>query len=100
TGCDVIDADLATTPTMEVAILAEEAAGGVMLSASHNPAEWNALKLFNEKGEFLGPDEATEVIQLASEDGAAYVAYDAIGAYRRQDYLDEHIDRILALDFI
>lgn len=100
TGCDVIDADLATTPTVEVAILAEEAAGGVMLSASHNPAEWNALKLFNEKGEFLGPDEATEVIQLASEDGAAYVAYDAIGAYRRQDYLDEHIDRILALDFI
>src|SRR5690606_1997958 len=100
TGCDVVNADLATTPTVEMAVLAEGAAGGVMLSASHNPAEWNALKLFNEKGEFLGPDEAREVIRLADEGEPAYVGYDAIGGYRRHEYLDHHIEQLLALDFI
>jgi len=100
TGCDVIDAGLATTPTVAIAVLAEAAAGGIVLSASHNPAEWNALKLLNEKGEFLSPEEGTEVIRLAEAGQAVTVAYDRIGTCRQEDYLDEHIDRILALDFI
>lgn len=99
-GCDVVDADLATTPTVEMAVLKEEAAGGIILSASHNPAEWNALKLLNEKGEFLSPEEGEEVLRLADEGGAETVAFDAAGSYRQADYLDYHVDRILALDFI
>lgn len=100
TGCDVIDADLSTTPTVEMAVLAENASGGIILSASHNPAEWNALKLLNEKGEFLSPEEGREVIRLADDGEAEIVAYDQIGSYRPNDYLDYHIDQILALDFI
>ena len=100
TGCDVVDAGLATTPTVEMAVLLEEAAGGIVLSASHNPAAWNALKLLNEKGEFLSAEEGTEVIHMADNGEAVTVAYDQIGTYRQHDYLDAHIDRILALDFI
>ncbi len=100
TGCHVIDAGLAATPTVAIAVLAEKAAGGIVLSASHNPPEWNALKLFNEKSEYLSHEEGAEVIRLAEAGEAATVAYDQIGTYRQQDYLDEHIDRILALGFI
>ena len=100
TGCDVIDAGLATTPTVEMAVLLEEAAGGIVLSASHNPAAWNALKLLNEKGEFLSSDEGTEVIRMADHGEAVTVAYEQIGTYRQHDYLDAHIDRILDLDFV
>ena len=100
TGCDVIGAGLATTPTVEMAVLAVEAAGGIILSASHNPAEWNALKLLNEKGEFLSPEEGEEVIEMAEAGTAETVMYDAIGSYREHDFLDHHIDEILALDFI
>ena len=99
-GCDVIDAGLAATPTIAVGVLAEEAAGGIVLSASHNPPEWNALKLLNEKSEFLSHEEGAEVIRLAEAGETGAVAYDEIGSYGQQDYLDEHIDRILALDFI
>lgn len=100
TGCHVIDAGLAATPTVEMAVLAEQGAGGIVLSASHNPAEWNALKLLNEKGEFLSAEEGTDVKQRAEAGKAVTVAYDQIGTYRQQDYLDYHIDHILALDFI
>lgn len=100
TGCDVIDAGLAPTPTVEMAVLMEAAAGGIILSASHNPEAWNALKLLNEKGEFLSPDEGAEVLRRADEEAAFTVAFDQVGSYRQQDYLDDHIDRILALDFI
>lgn len=100
TGCHVVDADLATTPTVEMAVIGENAAGGIILSASHNPAEWNALKLLNEKGEFLSPEEARAVIEMADAGDVETVRYDRIGSYTRQDYLDYHIDRILALDFI
>lgn len=100
TGCNVIYADLATTPTVEMAVIAEQAAGGIILSASHNPAEWNALKLLNEKGEFLSPEEGQEVIRIAEAGESKVVSYDAIGSYSTKDYLDYHIDQILALDFI
>lgn len=99
-GCDVVDAGLAPTPTVEMAVLFEGAAGGIVLSASHNPAEWNALKLLNEKGEFLDPDEGAEVIRLADAGRHETVSYDAVGSYRQHDYLDAHIDRILGLDVI
>lgn len=100
TGCSVVDAGLATTPTVEMAVPAVEAAGGIILSASHNPAEWNALKLLNERGEFLSRAEGETVMALADAGEAVTVSYDLIGTYRRQDFLDAHIDRILGLDFI
>ena len=99
-GLDVIDAGLATTPTVEMAVLAEKAAGGIVISASHNPAEWNALKLLNEKGEFLTAAEGEEVLTIADARQAITVPYDEIGSYEEKDYLDYHIGRIVELDFI
>lgn len=99
-GLDVIDAGLATTPTVEMAVLQENAAGGIILSASHNPEEWNALKLLNERGEFLTPEQGKEVIQIAEDDASVAVGYEALGSYHEQDYLDAHIEAILALPFI
>ena len=99
TGCDVVDAGLATTPTVEMAVLFEQAAGGIILSASHNPPEWNALKLLNEKGEFLSAEEGGEVLALAKEEGG-YVGYEQAGNYREKDFLEAHIDAILALPYV
>lgn len=99
-GCDVIDAGLATTPTVAMAVLATRASGGIILSASHNPAEWNALKLLNETSEFLSPEQAKEVIQYAESDNRAYATYDKIGSISTGSYLDYHLDQIVALDYI
>lgn len=100
-GCEVVDAGLATTPTVEMAVLKEGAVGGIMLSASHNPAQWNALKLLNKKGEFLTAEEGEEVLQLVEHGVASHtVGYDQIGSYQEKDYLDYHIDQILALPYI
>ena len=99
-GCHVIDAGLATTPTVEMAVLKTEADGGIILSASHNPAEWNALKLLNERGEFLSAADGQAVIDRAESGDDFTVAYDQIGAYREADFLAYHIERILALPYI
>ncbi len=99
-GCNVIDAGLATTPTVEMAVLKEHATGGIIFSASHNPAEWNALKLLNGRGEILSPEDGEAVMQLAEESPNAAVGYDAIGAFDRCDYLDYHIEQILKLPFV
>ena len=99
-GCHVIDAGLATTPTVEMAVLKTEADGGIILSASHNPAEWNALKLLNERGEFLSAADGQAVIDRAESGDDFTVAYDQIGAYREADFLSYHIERILALPYI
>jgi len=99
-GCDVLDAGLATTPTVEVAVTAAQADGGIVLSASHNPAEWNALKLLNRHGEFLTPDEAREVLNLAEAGAMPLVTWEALGTYEARDFLDAHVQRILALDFM
>lgn len=99
-GCDVIDAGLATTPTVEMAVLHEKAAGGIILSASHNPEEWNALKLLNEKGEFLTPAQGETVIDMAEAGEASPRKHDELGDYHSRDFLPEHIDAILALDLI
>jgi len=99
-GCDVVDAGLATTPTVEMAVIEEEAAGGIILSASHNPEPWNALKLLNERGEFLTPAEGKAVMQMADREEAEPVGVDALGSLREKEYLTMHIDRILAMDAI
>ena len=101
TGCSVIDAGLATTPTVEMAVKMEDAAGGIVFSASHNPEQWNALKLLDGSGEFLRPSEAEKVI--ASADALPddiYASFDQIGSYRERDYLEQHIDAVVDLDFI
>lgn len=99
-GCDVIDLGLASTPTVEMAVLREKAAGGIVMSASHNPEEWNALKLLNERGEFLTPAQGEAVIAKADAHEAAPVAHDDLGAYHEYNALPNHIDDILALDLI
>jgi phosphomannomutase len=99
-GCDVIDAGLATTPTVEMAVMEENAAGGIILSASHNPEPWNALKLLNHHGEFLTPEEGQAVMDMADRGEADPVGVHDIGATREQDYLDMHIGAILELGVI
>jgi phosphomannomutase len=100
-GCDVIDVGLATTPTVEMAVLHHEAAGGLILSASHNPEEWNALKLLNEKGEFLTPDEGQAVIDMADADAAHPVGHEDLGTQQIDNAaLERHIDAILGLGLV
>jgi phosphomannomutase len=99
-GCTVVDAGLATTPTVEMAVLATGAAGGIVLSASHNPAEWNALKLLNGRGEFLSPDEGREVIARAERGRTPTVEWDRVGGERAEDFLGLHMDAVLGLGFV
>jgi phosphomannomutase len=96
-GIDVVDAGLATTPTVEMAVIKEGASGGIVLSASHNPAEWNALKLLNGDGEFLSPQDAEWVIAHARDDSRRWATYDEKGDLSKADYLTYHIDKILKL---
>lgn len=96
-GIDVIDAGLATTPTVEMAVLKEGAAGGIVLSASHNPAEWNALKLLNEKGEFLSPSDAESLIAAAETGSRRWADYRDLGTLTERDYLSYHIDEVTNL---
>ncbi len=99
-GIHVVDAGLATTPTVEMAVLTEKAAGGIVLSASHNPAEWNALKLLNAKGEFLSPKDAGTVIELAERGDPEWAAWDELGERRSADFLPGHIDAVCSLEGI
>ncbi|MDT0630522.1 phosphoglucosamine mutase [Rubrivirga litoralis] len=100
-GCDVVDVGLATTPSVAMGVLKHEADGAIILSASHNPAEWNALKLLDRTSEFLGPDEGAEVLALADEGVAAHTvgAYE-IGTYETDDVLDYHVQKILDLPYV
>ncbi len=99
-GLHVIDAGLATTPTVEMAVLKEGATGGIVLSASHNPGDWNALKLLNSKGEFLSPDEGARVLELSRQGIDPTVGWTDIGSITSNDYLDYHVNAVGALDFI
>ena len=99
-GIDVIDAGLATTPTVEMAVLMEGATGGIVLSASHNPAEWNALKLLNARGEFLPPVDAHALIQAAGSAERHWASRDELGAHRTEDYLERHVEAVCGLDGI
>jgi len=100
-GWDVLDIGLATTPTTEMAVILSGAAGGIILTASHNPYQWNALKLLNEKGEFLNDAEGREVLRIAEAEDFAYAEADKLGTCRIDgSYNQEHIERVLALDLV
>lgn len=100
-GMDVIDIGLATTPTTEVAVAMAKAAGGIILTASHNPKEWNALKLLNEKGEFLNGIMGADVLQKAADEDFVFAEVDALGQLTQDDsYTQKHIEAVLALDLV
>ena len=100
-GWDVIDIDLATTPTTELAVTMEGASGGIILTASHNPKQWNALKLLNEHGEFLNAEEGNEVLRIAEAEAFTFAEVDQLGSYRKDlSYNQKHIDAVLALPLV
>lgn len=100
-GISVTDLGLSTTPTVEIAVPLEKAGGGIILTASHNPKEWNALKLLNHKGEFISAQDGAEVLQIVAGKNISYASVDNIGQYRRDDtYIQKHIEQILALPLV
>lgn len=100
-GFDVVDIDLASTPTTELAVVGENACGGLILTASHNPRQWNALKLLNEHGEFLNAAEGNEVLRLADECQFSFAEVDSLGkVYKNTTYNRRHIDQVLALPLV
>ena len=100
-GFDVVNIGLASTPTTELAVTMEGACGGIILTASHNPRQWNALKLLNEHGEFLNAAEGNEVLRIAAAEEFEYADIDNLGSYREDNtYDDKHIDSVLALNLV
>ena len=100
-GFDVIDIGLASTPTTELAVTMSGSCGGIILTASHNPRQWNALKLLNEKGEFLNAVEGAEVLALAAAEAFEFADIDHLGHYTKDDSYDQkHIDSVLALELV
>ncbi|MCF2491300.1 phosphoglucosamine mutase [Dyadobacter sp. CY347] len=100
-GLHVTDLGLSTTPTVEIAVTAEGAAGGIILTASHNPIQWNALKLLNHDGEFISEEEGAEVLRIADEEDFVFVDVKKLGSYTADDtYLQKHIDQVLALPLV
>ena len=100
-GFDVVDIGLATTPTTEIAVTMEGACGGIILTASHNPRMWNALKLLNEKGEFLNKKEGEEVLRIAEAEDFEYADVDHLGHYTQDDSYDQkHIDLVKNLELV
>ena len=99
-GFDVVNIGLATTPTTELAVTMEKACGGIILTASHNPKQWNALKLLNEKGEFLNAKEGEEVLRIAEAEDFDYAHIDHVGTLTERDYTDKHIQAVLDLRLV
>lgn len=99
-GFDVTDIGLATTPTTELAVTMERAAGGIILTASHNPKHWNALKLLNQNGEFLNKAEGEEVLRIADADEYTFSEVTKLGSVTEKDYTESHIDSVLALKLV
>lgn len=95
-GIDVIDLGLSTTPTVEMAVVFEKAAGGIILTASHNPKEWNALKLLNSKGEFISAEAGAKVLDIAAKEDFVFASVDQLGSYSANDHLfQQHIDAVV-----
>lgn len=95
-GIDVVDLGLSTTPTVEMAVVFEKAAGGIILTASHNPKEWNALKLLNHKGEFISGDEGAKILEMAAADQYVFADVDSLGTYSTNETaLDKHIQMVV-----
>jgi phosphomannomutase len=100
-GIDVIDLGLSTTPTVEIAVPLEKANGGIILTASHNPKQWNALKLLNEKGEFISGTDGEKLLEIAEKEDFSFAEVDDLGTYKQDDsYLQKHIDSILVLPLV
>jgi phosphomannomutase len=100
-GVDVIDLGLSTTPTVEIAVPLEEADGGIILTASHNPKQWNALKLLNEKGEFLDAEQGKKILEIAEREDFDFAEVDQLGTITKNDaYIDIHIDEVLNLSLV
>ncbi|MDF0717383.1 phosphoglucosamine mutase [Muricauda sp. 334s03] len=100
-GIDVIDLGLSTTPTVEIAVPLEKVDGGIILTASHNPKQWNALKLLNEKGEFLDAEQGAKILALAEKEDFEFAEVDDLGEIIKNDsYIDIHIDEVLELPLV
>ena len=100
-GIDVVDLGLSTTPTVEIAVPLEKADGGIILTASHNPKQWNALKLLNEKGEFLDAEQGAKILALAADEDFQFVEVDNLGTVTQNDsYIDIHIQEVLNLSLV
>ncbi len=100
-GLNVVDLDYSTTPTVEMAVVFENAAGGIILTASHNPKEWNALKLLNSKGEFISGDEGKKVLEIAENEDFNFVSVDKLGTTTQDDSaLQKHIDAVLNYELV
>ena len=100
-GIHVIDLGLSTTPTVEVAVPMEHADGGIILTASHNPKQWNALKLLNAKGEFLNGAEGQKILEIAESNTMMFAEVDDLGRITKNEaYIDMHIDEVLELPLV
>jgi phosphomannomutase len=100
-GFDVVDLGLATTPTVEMTVVDEKAAGGIILTASHNPAQWNALKLLNNRGEFISAEDGARMLDEAKAQNVSFATVDKLGTYTQLHHaLDKHIEAILALPLV
>jgi len=100
-GIEVVDLGLSTTPTVEIAVPIEKAGGGIILTASHNPVQWNALKLLNEKGEFISGQDGADVLEIAEKEAFNFAEVKALGKYRKDEsYIDKHIKSVLALSLV
>lgn len=100
-GFDVVNIGLASTPTTELAVVMEKACGGIILTASHNPKQWNALKLLNERGEFLNAEEGNEVLRIAEKEDFCYADIDSMGQYTENNtYNQKHIEAVLKLPLV
>jgi len=99
-GIDVVDLGLATTPTTELAVIKENADGGIILTASHNPKQWNALKLLNSSGEFLSASDGEKILSIADSEAFRYALVDELGKLENKDYTDIHIQDVLKLELV
>lgn len=99
-GYHVVNIGLATTPTTELAVTGEKAAGGIILTASHNPKQWNALKLLNENGEFLTDKEGKQVLDIAQREDFCFAQVDELGTVSHKDYLPYHVQKVLDLPLV
>lgn len=100
-GISIIDLGLSTTPTVEIAVSNEKAQGGIIITASHNPKEWNALKLLNHKGEFVSAEDGEKILEIAESGNMQFVHVGKLGSYNKNDtYLNKHIQKILELPLV
>ncbi len=100
-GINIIDLGLSTTPTVEIAVTLENADGGIIITASHNPKQWNALKLLNERGEFLNGEEGNKILNIAENNDFDFAQVDDLGTYKKKkNYINIHIDEVLQLELV